>query len=304
MKPTLLILAAGMGSRYGGLKQIDPVGPNGQTILDYSLYDARKAGFGKVVFIIRREIEDDFKSVFGEKLSKVMPVEWVFQEIDILPEGYTVPEERVKPWGTGHAVMMASGKINEPFAVINADDFYGFEAYKKAVDFFNTEKELTDYAMVAYELKNTLSDFGTVSRGICDVDEEGYLVSVVENTKIAREGSKVFNTELDGNTTELDEDSLTSMNFWCFKPAFFAQLESHFLEFISNNINNPKAEFYIPTAIDRLIKSNEARVKVLPNSGQWFGITYKEDKPLVIDRINKLTKDGEYPAVFDYNADT
>ncbi len=298
MKPTLLILAAGIGSRYGGLKQIDPVGPNGQTILDYSLYDAKRAGFGKVVFIIRREIEEDFKSVFANKLSKTMPVEWVFQEIDILPEGFQVPVDRIKPWGTGHAVLMASGKIKEPFAVINADDFYGFEAFTKAVDFFNTDEKDNDYAMVAYELKNTLSDFGTVSRGICEVDEEGYLDSVVENTKIAREGAKVYNTELDGSKTELDENALTSMNFWCFKPAFFSQLESHFLSFIRSNINNPKAEFYIPTAIDTLIKLNQARVKVLPNSGQWFGITYKEDKPLVIDRIRKLTEAGDYPSDF------
>lgn len=298
MKPTLLILAAGIGSRYGGLKQIDPVGPNGQTILDYSLYDAKRAGFEKVVFIIRREIEEDFKSVFADKLNKTMPVEWVFQEIDLLPEGFKAPEERIKPWGTGHAVLMASEKINEPFAVINADDFYGFEAFKKAVDFFNNDEKETDYAMVAYELKNTLSDFGTVSRGICEVDEEGYLDSVVENTKIAREGSTVYNTELDGSKTELDENALTSMNFWCFKPAFFSQLESHFLSFIRSNINNPKAEFYIPTAIDALIKSNQARVKVLPNSGQWFGITYKEDKPLVIDRITKLTEEGDYPSDF------
>ncbi len=298
MKPTLLILAAGMGSRYGGLKQIDPVGPNGQTILDYSLFDAKRAGFGKVVFIIRKEIEEDFKSVFADKISKTMPVEWVFQEIDILPQGFKVPEDRIKPWGTGHAVMMASDKINEPFAVINADDFYGYDAFKKAVDFFDTDKEPTDYAMVAYELKNTLSDFGTVSRGICDVDEKGYLVSVTENTKIERDHSQVFNLEADGSKTVLDENALTSMNFWCFKPAFFNQLENHFLSFINNNINNPRAEFYIPTAVDALIKSNQARVSVLPNSGQWFGITYKEDKPLVIDKINKLTNEGEYPVEF------
>lgn len=298
MKPTLLILAAGMGSRYGGLKQIDPVGPEGQTILDYSVFDAKRSGFGKVVFIIRKDIEDEFKSVFAEKFSATIPVEWVFQELDMLPEGSVPPPDRVKPWGTGHAVLMAARNINEPFAVINADDFYGQEAFKKAVEFFKDNPKDTDYAMVAYQLKNTLSDFGTVSRGVCESTVDGWLTSVVENTKIAREGNQVFNTEIDGSKTPLHEDTLVSMNFWCFKPAFFGQLESHFRRFIVNNINNPKAEFYIPTAIDALINSNQARVKVLPNTGQWFGITYKEDKPLVIGKINDLTARGEYPAEF------
>lgn len=300
MKPTLLVLAAGMGSRYGGLKQIDPVGPDGQTILDYSLFDAKKAGFGKVVFIIRKQIEDDFKSVFAERLSTILPVEWVFQEIDILPEGYNVPADRVKPWGTGHAVLMASKAINEPFAVINADDFYGREAFTKANEFFQSNKNETDYAMIAYELKNTLSDFGSVSRGICEVDEDGWLLSVVENTKLAREGSEVYNTEADGTKSLVSEYNPVSMNFWCFKPAFFNQVETQFREFIKDNISNPKSEFYIPKAIDELIKSQQARVKVIPNSGEWFGITYQEDKPMVMDRIKALTDREVYPVSF-YN---
>jgi NDP-sugar pyrophosphorylase family protein len=298
MKPTLLILAAGLGSRYGGLKQIDPVGPSGQTILDYSVFDAKRAGFGKVVFIIRKDIEEDFKSVFAQKLSKSLTIEWVFQELDMLPEGKVPPTDRTKPWGTGHAVLMAKNAIKEPFAVINADDFYGSHAFEKAVEFFNSDTKETNYAMVAYELKNTLSDFGTVSRGVCEADDEGNLISVTENTKIAREGEMVYNTEADNSKTQLDENTLVSMNFWCFKPTFFDQLDSHFRGFIENNMHNPKAEFYIPTAVDALIKSNKAKVKVLPNQGQWFGITYKEDKPLVIDKIKKLTIEGNYPDEF------
>lgn len=298
MKPTLLILAAGIGSRYGGLKQIDPVGPGGQTILDYSVFDAKRAGFGKIVFIIRKDIEDDFKSVFADRLSKTIPIDWVFQEIDKLPEGIKPPEGRIKPWGTGHAVMMAADKINEPFVVINADDFYGREAFEKAVEYFSSDKEATDYAMVAYELKNTLSDFGTVSRGVCKADNDHWLESVVEHTKIAREDGQIFNTEPGESKKPLDDNTLVSMNFWCFKPSFFDQLDAHFRRFIKDNIHNPKAEFYIPSAVDELIKSNYARVKVLPNKGQWFGITYKEDKPLVIERIKKLTVEGEYPEEF------
>ena len=298
MKPTLLILAAGMGSRYGGLKQIDPVGPGGQTILDYSVFDAKRAGFGKIVFIIRKDIEADFKMVFADRLSRTLPIEWVFQELESLPEGVTPPIGRTKPWGTGHAVLMAAKNIKEPFVVINADDFYGREAFEKAVEYFNTEQYDTDYAMVAYELKNTLSDFGSVSRGVCTVDKDQWLESVVEHTKIARENNRIFNTEHDESKKALDDDTLVSMNFWCFKHSFFNQLDSHFRRFIAENSNNLTAECYIPSAVDTLIKSNEARVKVLPNKGQWFGITYKQDKPLVIDRIAKLTEAGEYPVKF------
>ena len=298
MKPTLLILAAGMGSRYGGLKQIDPVGPGGQTILDYSVFDAKRAGFGKIVFIIRKDIEADLKTVFADRLSKTLPIEWVFQELDSLPEGITPPEGRTKPWGTGHAVLMAAKIIKEPFVVINADDFYGREAFQKAVEYFSTENDCTDYAMVAYELKNTLSDFGTVSRGVCTIDDDQWLESVVEHTKIARENDRIFNAETIEVKKPLDDDTLVSMNFWCFKHCFFNQLDLHFRRFITANANNLSAEFYIPSAVDTLIKSNEARVKVLPNKGQWFGITYKHDKPLVIDRIARLTEAGEYPLEF------
>ncbi|HLN53372.1 MAG TPA: sugar phosphate nucleotidyltransferase [Lentimicrobium sp.] len=298
MKPTLLILAAGIGSRYGGLKQIDPVGSGGQTILDYSLYDAKMAGFGKVVFIIRKDIEEDFKAVFADRLSKTIPIDWVFQELDKLPEGYSVPPDRSKPWGTGHAVLMASGKINEPFAVINADDFYGRDAFKKSAEFLRDNAGDTDYAMVAYQLKNTLSEFGTVSRGVCESDKDHWLESVTEKTKIASEESGIYNFEPDGSKLLLDENTLVSMNFWCFKPTFFKQLSSQFAKFIASNINDPKAEFYIPSAVDLLIKTNQARVKVLPNTGQWFGITYQADKPDVIKRIKSLTEAGEYPEKF------
>ncbi len=295
MKPTLLILAAGMGSRYGGLKQIDPVGPDGQTILDYSIFDAKRAGFGKVIFIIRKDIEKDFNTVFADRISKTIPVDRVFQELDALPDGYKCPADRTKPWGTGHAVLMAAQKISEPFAVINADDFYGKDAYEKAVEFLTHDSTETDHAMVAYRLKNTLSEFGSVSRGVCTTDSNGWLESVTEHTKIAREQSGIFNTEADGSKTLLDEDTLVSMNFWCFKPTFFKQLATDFNKFIESNINDPKAEFYIPSAVDKLIKAQQARVKVLANSGQWFGITYKEDKPDVINRIKLLTEAGEYP---------
>ncbi len=298
MKPTLLIMAAGMGSRYGGLKQIDPVGPGRQTILDYSLFDAKRAGFGKAIFIIRKDIEQDFKSIFAERLSKTIPIEWVFQELDNLPEGFHAPENRMKPWGTGHAVLMAKEKIHEPFAVINADDFYGKDAFLKSAQFLETDSESNDYAMVAYQLKNTLSENGTVSRGVCQSDHQGWLESIVENTKIARTPEGIFNTTSDGSKKLLPDDTLVSMNFWCFKPIFFKQLELQFKEFIRDNKDNITAEFYIPSAVDQLIKTKQARVKVLPNTGQWFGITYQEDKPMVIERISKLTAAGQYPSNF------
>ncbi len=298
MKPTLMILAAGMGSRYGGLKQVDPIGPSGETILDYSVYDAIRAGFGKVVFIIRKDIEKDFREIFINRFQKHIDIEWVFQETDILPDGFTAPEGRVKPWGTGHAVLMAKDKIKEPFAVINADDFYGFDAFKTICNFFADQQASgsEDYAMVAYELQNTLSDFGSVSRGQCATDDKGWLQSVTERTQIERLNDTIVYRESDGTEIPLNNNIPVSMNFWGFTPGFFNHLEKQFIDFIKNNEGNLKSEFYIPTVVDKLIKNSQEQVKVLSNSGQWFGITYKEDKPLVISKLNELIAKGHYPS--------
>lgn len=298
MKPTLVILAAGMGSRYGGLKQVDPIGPSGEAILDYSVFDAIRAGFGKVVFIIRKEIEKDFKELFINRFQKHITVEWVFQETDYLPDGYVVPEGRVKPWGTGHAVLMASGKVKEPFAVINADDFYGYDAFKTLAGYFAEQEQsgATGYAMVAYELHNTLSDFGTVSRGVCEADENNFLKSVTERTRIERSEDRIINHSPDGTDLLLPAKTPVSMNFWGFTPGFFAHLETHFNAFLIANSGNLTAEFYIPSVVDQLIKDGTEKVKVLSNAGQWFGITYKEDKPLVINRISELIASGKYPS--------
>jgi len=297
MKPTLLVLAAGMGSRYGGLKQVDPIGPSGETILDYSVYDALRAGFGKVVFIIRKDIEKDFKEIFINRLQKHIEIEWVFQETGDLPVGFTKPEERTKPWGTGHAVMMAAKKIKEPFAVINADDFYGREAFVTIADYFNQNLHPVspEYAMVAYELHNTLSDFGTVSRGICIADENSWLLSVTERTQIQKINENIVFIDTDNAQINLEENTPVSMNFWGFTPDFFPNLEKQFIAFLKENGDNLKSEFYIPSVVDVLIKSGEAKVKLLRNSGQWFGITYREDKPLVIEKLNQLIAAGVYP---------
>lgn len=297
MKPTLVILAAGMGSRYGGLKQIDPVGPSGETILDYSVFDAIRAGFGKVVFIIRKDIENDFKEVFVSRLSKHIEIDWVFQELGKLPEGYNVPEGRIKPWGTGHALMMVADVVKEPFAVINADDFYGRQAFETIAGFFAEQEKLNqnDYAMVAYELNNTLSDFGTVSRGICVTDDQGWLSSVTELTKIAKTENNIADIQPEGKTTILKENDPVSMNFWGFTPSLFNHLEKEFTMFLDSDRDHSKSEFYIPSVVDTLIKSGQEKVKVLRNPGQWFGITYQEDKPIVIEKVKDLINKGDYP---------
>lgn len=298
MKPTLVILAAGMGSRYGSLKQVDPVGPSGETILEYSVYDAIRAGFGKVVFVIRRDIENDFKEIFIDKLKKHIDIEYVFQELNMVPAGIQVPAERVKPWGTGHAVMVAATKVNEPFAVINADDYYGADAYKKIADYLsklsNTE---TNYSMVGFELDNTLSEHGLVSRGVCEEDASANLISVVERTKIGRDEKGVAYKDADDKSVYISDKSIVSMNFWGFTPVFFKQLEAHFQEFIKTNYTNPKAEFFLPFVVDDLIKAKQANVKVLRSSDRWFGVTYKEDKPLVVAKIKELVEKGVYPKV-------
>jgi len=298
MNPTLLVLAAGIGSRYGSLKQIDPVGPGGETIIDYSIYDALKAGFGRVVFIIRREIEEDFKEVFVKKFENIIPVEYVFQEISNVPEGIRIPEDRIKPWGTGHAVMMATDAIHEPFAVINADDYYGADAYVKMAAHLNSldENHQNDYSMVGYLLKNTMSEHGVVSRGICQLNKDSFLQGVTERTNIQYTHGSIAFRDKDGSWVFLPDEAIVSMNFWGFTPYFFEHLSLQFGDFIQLNYDQPKAEFYIPTVVDNLIKSGEAQVKVLKSTDQWFGVTYKEDKPVVIQKINQLIMNGVYPA--------
>ena len=296
MKPTLVILAAGMGSRYGSLKQVDPVGPSGETILEYSVYDAIRAGFGKVVFVIRRDIENDFKEIFIHKLQKHIDIDYVFQELDMVPAGIDVPAERVKPWGTGHAVMVAATKVKEPFAAINADDYYGADAYKKMADYLSKlDNNETNYSMVGFELDNTLSEHGLVSRGVCEEDAKANLISVVERTKIGRDEKGVAYKDANDASVYISDKTIVSMNFWGFTPVFFRQLEQHFHAFIKNNYTNPKAEFFLPFVVDDLIKAKQASVKVLRSNDKWFGVTYKDDKPLVVAKIKELVEKGVYP---------
>jgi len=298
MKPTLLVLAAGMGSRYGSLKQIDPVGPSGETIIDYSIYDAIRAGFGKVVFIIRKSFEQDFKDIFISKLQPYIPVEYVFQEIENVPDGLTVSPERTKPWGTAHAILMAKDAIHEPFAVINGDDFYGSGAFQTMADYLNalTTTTQTQYSLVGYKVGNTLSDHGTVSRGVCQEDKNGFLISVTERTNIQYVNEGIAYQDDDDTLVFLNPETPVSMNFWGFTPEYFKQTEAMFIDFVKANSDSLKAEFYIPTAIDNLINSASARVKVLRSDAKWFGVTYKEDKPLVIEKLAQLIKAGVYPA--------
>ena len=297
-KPTLLVLAAGMGSRYGGLKQIDPLGPNGETIIDYSIYDALRAGFGRVVFVIRKSIEADFKEVVFNKYKGHADVDYVLQELDSLPEGFQCPAERTKPWGTAHAILMAKDKINGFFAVINGDDFYGTHAFQTMADYLRSlsvEKDTDMYSMVAYKLSNTLSENGSVSRGVCQADTNDFLTGVREFTKIARTDAGIANANEDGTRTPLAPDTLVSMNFWGFHSSLFAHIERIFKEFLKTNLNQPKSECYIPSVVDELIHRGEARVKVLKTDAVWFGITYQEDRPGVVEAFRKLYREGVYP---------
>lgn len=297
-KPILLVMAAGMGSRYGGLKQIDKLGPNGETIIDYSIYDALQAGFGKIVFVIRKSIEADFKEVIFNKYKGKAEVDYVLQELEYLPEGFQCPSERVKPWGTTQAVLMAKDKIDTFFTVINGDDFYGCHAFKAMADYLNTlslEKDTNTYSMVAYQLDHTLSDNGSVSRGVCRQDEAGYLTEVLEYTKIQKVDGVIANTFEDGSSIKLEPDTLVSMNFWGFHPSLFAHLERIFKEFLTANLNVPKSECYIPKVVDQLIKEGNAKVKVLKTDAEWFGITYQEDRPGVVESFRKLYADNVYP---------
>jgi len=291
--PTLLVLAAGMGSRYGGLKQIDPVGPNGETIIDYSIYDALRAGFGKLVFVIRKDIEEPFRQVVGARFERRVPVEYVFQELDALPPGFVVPEGRTKPWGTTHAILMAADAVREPFAVINADDFYGAEAYRALAG--HLQSGAADYAMVGFTLRNTLSDFGSVSRGVCTVTSDGLLKDVVEMTTIVRDGAHARNTDASGRVTSLTGDEPVSMNMWGFTPRVFEQLRALFAEFLARNATELRAECYIPSAVNELVSSAQARVRVLGSADSWFGVTYRDDQPRVAESIRRLIHDGRYP---------
>jgi len=296
MKPILLVLAAGMGSRYGGLKQIDPVGPFGETILDYSVYDAIKAGFGKIIFVIRQDIRKEFDLNVGQKFKSFIDIDYVFQELNKIPTPFTLPEERIKPWGTGHAILCASDKISEPFAVINADDFYGFNAFLKMAEFLIKveEENCLNLAMIGYKLANTLSEFGTVARGVCKCSGNQKLVDILEITGIEKIKERII-CKMGDIEHEFIGDEPVSMNFWGFTPGIFKRLNDKFSFFLKNNIKNSKSEFYIPFAIDELIKSKEAEVTVIKTDEKWFGVTYKEDKPVVIDSITKLIRDGKYP---------
>lgn len=297
MKPSLFVLAGGMGSRYGGLKQLDPLGPQGQTIMDYSIFDAIRAGFGKVVFVIRKDFEEDFRRSILSKYEGHIPVEVVFQSTDKLPEGYTCPEERTKPWGTNHAVMMGADVINEPFAVINADDFYGRDAFAViAADLMRERTSKGDYSMVGFRVGNTMSENGSVSRGVCSVNADGNLTKVVERTGIAYdEDHRICFLDENNETEYLDPSTPVSMNLWGFTPDYFSYSDREFRRFLDKCLTTPKAEFYIPTAIDTLINSGEATVKVLDTTSRWFGVTYAADRQGVVDKLAALHAAGEYP---------
>jgi len=295
--PVLVVMAAGMGSRYGGLKQIDPVGPNGQIIMHYSIYDAWKAGFRRVVFIIKEDLLDAFRERIGNAAEKLMQVDYVFQSPDKLPEGCTMPEGRTKPLGTGHAVYCIRGVVNEPFAVINADDFYGAEAFQCLYDYLKDaqDDDKYRYCMVGYRVENTLTENGTVSRGICEADANGYLADIVERTAISRDANGVIS---DPEAGEIAEGTLVSMNMWGFTPSFLDELESGLRTFMTEELpkNPAKGEYYLPFAVDHLIQNGQATAKVLQTSAQWYGVTYKEDKPVVVDALRRMTEAGLYPA--------
>jgi len=292
-KPTLLVLAAGMGSRYGGLKQIDPVGPNGETIIDYSIYDAMRAGFGKLVFVIRKDIEQQFREIVGSRFEQRIDVEYAFQELDKLPAGFSLPAGRTKPWGTTHAILMAEGVVRENFAAINADDFYGQQAYKVLAQHLTSGTP--DYAMVGFILKNTLSDHGSVARGVSRVDANNYLTNIVEMMKIERDGNGAKDTGADGQVTKLTGDEAVSMNFWGFTTALFPQLQVEFEKFLKRAGGEQKSECYIPATVGDLVTSGRARCKVLRSSDSWFGVTYREDRPQVVESIRQLIAKGDYP---------
>ncbi|MGE7776959.1 sugar phosphate nucleotidyltransferase [Chitinophaga caseinilytica] len=294
MQPTLLILAAGMASRYGSLKQIQQFGPSGETIIDYSIYDAIRAGFGKIVFIIRENFAEEFKEIFEPKLKGKVETAYVFQNMNAFTDGFEVPADRTKPWGTAHAVLCAKDAINEPFAVINADDFYGRDAFEKMAEFLRNECKSDRYSVVGYQLGKTVSDYGSVSRGVCEVNAEGNLAGIVERTKIEVIDGKIVYEDGD-KKVELGPQTPVSMNFWGFAPSVFEVSEKLFSQFLEQNLSNPKSEFFIPIVVDSFIASGTGSVKVIPTSSQWFGVTYKEDAPGVQASLSALVNGGEYP---------
>ncbi|WP_459187489.1 nucleotidyltransferase [Parabacteroides sp. APC149_11_2_Y6] len=296
MKPTLFVLAAGMGSRYGGLKQLDGLGPNGETIMDYSIFDAIRGGFGKLVFVIRKTFEQDFREKIISKYENHIPVEVVFQDLNDLPAGFTCPEGREKPWGTNHAVLMGKTAINEPFAVINADDFYGRDSFAvlgKALSEMAGKKN--DYCMIGYRVGNTLSESGSVARGVCETNAGGFLTGVVERTAIEKIDGEIQFKDENGNKVVLEEKTPVSMNMWGFTPDYFEYSEKYFIDFLKENIDKPKSEFFIPLVVNELITKGIATVKVLDTTSKWFGVTYAADRQGVVDKIQALVDAGEYP---------
>ena len=297
MKPTLFVLAAGMGSRYGGLKQLDGLGPNGETIMDYSIFDAIRGGFGKIVFVIRRDFEQDFRDKVLSKYEGHIPVELVFQAIDDLPAGFTCPADRAKPWGTNHAVLMGKDVIKEPFAVINADDFYSRDAFAVMGKWLNElpEGSTGKYSMVGFRICNTLSENGTVARGVCAKNEAGMLTDVVERTEIMRVDGTICYKDENGEWQPVGEETPVSMNFWGFTPDYFNYSEAQFVDFLKENIDKPKSEFFIPLVVDTLINSGKATCEVLDTTAKWFGVTYAADRPGTVEKIQALVDAGEYP---------
>ena len=297
-KPALVIMAAGIGSRYGGLKQLDAVGPSGEIIIDYSIYDAIRAGFSKVVFVIRRDIEAAFREKIGNRIQDRIETAYVFQELDQIPEGFSLPPGRTKPWGTGQAVLICREEIDRPFAVINSDDFYGASSFAGLADYLRQASDrdgVADYCMMGFTLKNTLSEFGTVSRGFCRVDREGYLEDIQERLKIRKTGEKVSYTENGSDWIEEDPESIVSMNMWGFTPGIFPELEKGFSTFLREKIEIPKSEYLLPEEVGMLVRNKKATVKVIPTAEKWFGVTYPEDKPLVQKAIGILVDEGVYP---------
>ena len=296
MKPTLFVLAAGMGSRYGGLKQLDGLGPHGETIMDYSIYDAIRSGFGKIVFVIRKDFEADFRAKILSKYENHIPVEVVFQALDNLPEGFVCPEGRTKPWGTNHAVLMGKDVIKEPFAVINADDFYGRNSFEVIAKELSTPKNRKgDYCMVGFRVGNTMSESGSVARGVCE-NKDGFLTTVVERTAIAyNEKHEISFTDENGKEQILDPSTPVSMNLWGFTPDYFEFSEKYFVDFLKESINTPKAEFFIPLVVNELVTKGDASVKVLDTDSKWFGVTYAADRQGVVDKFAELHANGEYP---------
>lgn len=295
-KPVLVVMAAGMGSRYGGLKQIDPVGNHGQLIIDYSVYDARRAGFETVVFIIKRENEADFRAAIGDRLSRIMDVRYAFQDLNDLPEGYTLPEGREKPWGTTHAVLAARDILDGPFAVLNADDYYGPQAFRLIYDYLSHAGDDSEYAMVSYLLGNTVTEFGSVTRGVCEVNEDGFLTDIVERKGIEKteDGARV---PVDGQWLQLPASTVVSMNFWGFPAGFLQEAERMFPEFLTKRVpaDPMKSEFLLPGTVGELVEGGQARVRVLKSEDQWYGVTYREDKPSVVNAMREMTEAGLYP---------